>query len=223
MTRTKAWIAAIALMAVVIVLLGWFTGIEPKLAEARKADNERASVATINEAHETTVLALRKLDDRLPELEKELAALRVALPTDPAVSTLLGQLNELASESAVGIESITAGTPLELTPAAPMPGEVPAPADAPADPPVADEPATDAPAAAAPVAPVRTDIVSIPVTVIVSGETDALAAFLRSVQYGPRLFLVTDLVVDIEGSGGKSTIDGLIYVQLDPKTEQPAD
>ncbi|SFN93130.1 type 4a pilus biogenesis protein PilO [Mycetocola miduiensis] len=222
MTRTKAWIAAIALVAVVIVLLGWFTGIQPKLAEARKADNERASVATINDAHEQTVLELRKLDDRLPELEKELAALRVALPTDPAVSTLLGQLNELALDNSVGIESITAGTPLELTPAAPAPGEVPAPADASAGAPVPDE-TTEAPAEAAPVAPVRTDIVSIPVTVIVSGETDALAAFLRSVQYGPRLFLVTDLVVDIEGSGGKSTIDGLIYVQLDPKAEASAE
>ncbi|MET0715245.1 MAG: hypothetical protein ABWY57_10055, partial [Mycetocola sp.] len=210
MTRTKVWIAAIALVAVVIVLLGWFTGIQPKLAEARKADNERASVATINDAHERTVLELRELDDRLPALEKELEALRVALPTDPAVSTLLGQLNELALENSVGIESITAGTPLELTPAASVPGEVPAPADASADAPVpdepaTDEPATDAPAEVEPVAPVRTDIVSIPVTVVVSGETDALAAFLRSVQYGPRLFLVTDLVVDIEGSGGKST------------------
>jgi Tfp pilus assembly protein PilO len=220
MTRTKLWIVAIALVAVVVVLLGWFTGIEPKLAEARKADNERASVATVNEAHERTVLTLRKLDDRLPELEKDLAAFRVALPTDPAVSTLLGQLNELALKNSVGIESITAGTPLELTPPAPVPGAAPAPADSTADVPAADQPTPDAPAADAPAVPVTTDLISIPITVIVNGDAASMAAFIRSVQYGPRLFLVTDLVIDIEGSGGKSTLDGLVYVQPDPKAEQ---
>jgi Tfp pilus assembly protein PilO len=226
MSRTKLWIAGITLVAVVIVLLGWFVGIEPKLAEARKADAERASVATVNQTHETTLLKLRKLDDRLPQLEKELAALRVALPTDTAVSTLLGQLNELALQNSVGIQSITAGTPLELTAPAPVPGEVPAPAGSTEDAPATEAPAPDAPAADAPVpaaVPADTGLVSIPVTVIVTGDAGSLASFLKSVQYGPRLFLVTDLVIDIEGSGGKSTIDGLIYVLPDPNAEQAAE
>lgn len=220
MTRTKLWIAAIALVAVVVVLLGWFTGIEPQLAEARKADDERASVATVNQAHEQTVLTLRKLDDRLPELKKELAALRVALPSDPAVSTLLGQLNELALKNSVGIESITAGTPLELTPATPVPeAAAPTPADSAGPESAAGEPTPDAPAAV----PVTTDLVSIPVTVIVTGDVGPMADFLKSVQFGPRLFLVTDIVIDIESAGGKMTVDGLVYVQPDPKAEQPAE
>lgn len=220
MTRTKLWIAGIALVAVLVVLLGWFTGIAPKLAEARTADKERANVEVTNQAHQATVLELRELDERLPELEEELEDLRVALPTDTAVSTLLGQLNELALKNSVGIESITAGTPLELEPPAPDPAApVPAPAaadapeatDAPEDPPVTDAPVVDAPVAL----PDGTALISIPITVTVAGDKAALTAFIQSVQYGARLFLVTDLSIDIEGSGGKSTIDGLIYVLPD--------
>lgn len=221
MSRTKLWIAGIALVAVVVVLLGWFTGIAPRLAEARAADTERATVEVTNQAHEATVLELRELDDRLPELEKELATLRVALPTDTAVSTLLGQLNELALQNSVGIESITAGTPLELEPPASV-APVPAAADSTAEVPPTEAP-VDAPVDAPVALPDGTNLISIPITVSVTGEKEALTSFIRSVQYGARLFLVTDLSIDLEGSGGKSTIDGLIYVLPDPNAEKPAE
>jgi Tfp pilus assembly protein PilO len=218
MTSTRLWLIGIVLVAVVLSALGWFAGIQPKLAESSAADKERSSVESTNVAHEQTLLALRELDEKLPQLEEELAELRVALPADTAVSTLLGQLNELAERNLVGIESITAGTPLEF--AAP-PVE---PTD-PVEPPAGDEgaPAADTPAAAAP--PVAGGLVSVPVTVTVSGDAERLKSFIKGVQFGKRLFLMTDLSIDLSGTGGKATLDGLVYVLPDPRTadEAPAE
>jgi Tfp pilus assembly protein PilO len=213
MTSTRLWLIGIVLVAVVLSALGWFAGIQPKLAESSAADKERSSVESTNAAHEQTLLVLRELDQKLPELEDELAELRVELPADTAVSTLLGQLNELAVQNSVGIESITAGTPLKFA----TPPVDPA---ASADPPAGEEgaPATDAPAAA--VSPVIEGLVSIPVTVSVTGDAERLKSFIEGVQFGERLYLMTDLSIDLSGAGGTATLDGLVYVLPDTRPDE---
>lgn len=223
MTRTRLWIIGIALVAVVIIALGWFAGIGPRLAEARTADKERTAVEATNAAHEQTLLGLRELDEKLPELESELAELRVALPADTAVSTLLGQINQLAVENAVGIESITAGTPLEFATSPADPAAAAAPAEAPAASEDGDPPAADAATPAADAVPAANGLVSIPVTVSVTGDAEAVKAFIKGVQFGDRLYLVTDLTIDISGSGSKATLDGLVYVLPDEQAAESTD
>lgn len=220
MTRTRLWIIGIALVAVVIVALGWFAGVGPRLAEARTADKERTAVEATNAAHEQALLGLRELDENLPELESELADLRVALPADTAVSTLLGQINELAVENAVGIESITAGTPLDFATSPADPAT--AAAEAPAPPEEGDAPAADSTAPAPDAVPAANGLVSIPVTISVTGDAEAVKAFIKGVQFGDRLYLVTDLTIDISGSGSKATLDGLVYVLPEEQAEAPA-
>jgi hypothetical protein len=202
------------LVIAVLVALGWILGIEPRLTEARAADEERAGVETLNTTYEQTLVTLKELDADLPALTEQLDELEAALPPDAQVSTLLGQLNALADESGVELTSITAGVPEKFGAAAAAaallaPAEIPAPAEegeAPA--PVTAEPE--------PVAPTPENFVLVPVSVEFTGDPGGLLAFVEKVQYGTRLFLVEALDITYDGGGGKVKIDGFVYVLTDP-------
>lgn len=219
MNRSRLWIIGSVLVIVALVALGWFAGISPKLAEARQADTERESVATVNAAHEATLAKLKKLNDSLPELEKELAELRKALPDDAAISTLLGQLNSIAEQNGVQLTSFTAESPAEFAAAVPTPVATD-PGDG------ATAPAPTAPSAAgaiiAPVAAGSSEFVTIPVNVTVVGPALGVAGFIESVQFGDRLLLVTDLSITTDASGGTSSIDGFIYVLRGAAQTEPS-
>lgn len=192
-----------------IVALGWVLGIEPRLTEARLADDERAGVQELNVSYERTLGTLRELDEDLPALTKQRDELRAALPTDAEVSTLLGQLNALAAENSVALNSITAGVPAAFELAEPVAAPAPVPVEG--DEPVAGEPAAEV----APATAIPANFVSVPITVIAKGDAAKVLEFVESVQYGTRLFYVDALTVTYDGSGGEVTIDGFVYVLTD--------
>ena len=213
MTTTRWWTAGAVLVMALLVALGWILGIAPRLAEAQAADNERVGVETLNATYEQTLVDLKKLDEDLPALTKQLDALEAALPPDAQVSTLLGQLNALAAESGVELTSITAGVPEKFGAAAEAaaalaPVEAPAPVEGEEAAPVAPDTET--------VAPAPENFVSVPVSVEFTGDPVALLAFVEKVQYGTRLFLVEALDITYDGGGGKVKIDGFVYVLTDP-------
>jgi len=213
MTTTRWWTAGAVLVMALLVALGWILGIAPRLAEAQAADDERVGVETLNATYEQTLVDLKKLDEDLPALTKQLDALEAALPPDAQVSTLLGQLNALAAESGVELTSITAGVPEKFGAAAEAaaalaPVEAPAPVEGEEAAPVAPDTET--------VAPAPENFVSVPVSVEFTGDPVALLAFVEKVQYGTRLFLVEALDITYDGGGGKVKIDGFVYVLTDP-------
>jgi len=207
MTTTKWWTAGAVVLMLVIMALGWVLGVEPRLTEARAADDERAGVQELNASYERTLVTLQELNENLPELKNQRDELRAALPTDAEVATLLGQLNELAADNSVALNSITAGVPaafeLAETVAAPV---TPAPVEG--EEPVAGE----AVAAATPATEIPANFVSVPITVIAKGDAAQVLEFVESVQYGTRLFFVDALTVTYDGSGGEVTIDGFVFV-----------
>ncbi len=209
MTTTKWWTAGAVLLMVVVVALGWVLGVEPRLTEARAADDDRAGVEALNVSYERTLVTLRELDENLPALKEQRDELRAALPTDAEVATLLGQLNELAAENSVALNSITAGVPAAfgLTETATAP--TPAPVEG--EEPVAGEPAAEV----APATAIPANFVSVPITVIAKGDAAQILEFVESVQYGTRLFFVDELKITFDGTGGEVTIDGLVYVLAD--------
>ena len=215
MTTTKWWTAGAALVMVVIVALGWVLGIEPRLTEARVADEERATVVTLNASYEDVLVKLKKLDEDLPALSSELDSLRAALPADAQISTLLGQLNALAAESGVVLTAITAGVPAPFE-SADVAAETPVAAgegEADADEAGADEAGADA--AAAPVQAGPDNFVSVPISVTAAGAAPGVLDFVQRVQFGTRLFVVDGLTVIYEEASGSVTIEGLVYVLTD--------
>lgn len=222
MDRTRLWVIGATLVAAVVVALGWFAGVSPRLDEARRADAERASVEATNGVHEATLLKLRELDENLPALKKELEALRASLPSDAAIATLLGQLNSIAQQNGVQLTSFTADAPAEFAaageagPVAPAvaSGEAEVPEPQPVEPPAGS---------AAPVPAGSSGFIAIPISVTVSGEGPGLSGFIESLQFGERLFLATDLSITNSEGGSTSTIDGLIYVMQGPEAATPTE
>ena len=205
----------------VLIALGWILGIDPRLAEARSADDERVGVEELNATYEQKLVQLKQIDENLPALTAQLEQLNAALPSDAQVSTLLGQLNALAAESAVELTSITAGVPQrfgasdETTAAPPVATE----GEAAAEQPPADATATDAAATDTPAASALQNFVSVPISVEFAGDPAALLAFVENVQYGTRLFLVEALQFTYDGGGGQVKMDGFVYVLMDSSVE----
>lgn len=111
MSILRLWVIGAAFVSIVVVALGWFLGISPRLAEAAAANAERESVEQVNAGYEATLVRLRELTDDLPSIRQQLEEIRTAIPTDASVSTLLGQLTALAERSGVIITSVEAGQP----------------------------------------------------------------------------------------------------------------
>ncbi len=111
MSILRLWVIGAAFVTVIIVALGWFLGVSPRLAEAATANSERRSVEQINAGYEATLVELRELTDDLPSIRQQLELIRTAIPTDASISTLLGQLTALAEQSGVILTSVEAGQP----------------------------------------------------------------------------------------------------------------
>ena len=224
MTKTRWWSAGAVLVMAVLVVLGWFLGIDPRLAEARSADNERVGVEALNATYEQKLVKLEQVDKNLPALTAQLDKLNAALPPDAQVSTLLGQLNALAAESGVELTSITAGVPQRFgaadetatAAAAPVAAESEAAAEQPAaDATAPDGTSSDATATDTAAASPMENFVSVPISVEFTGDPRALLAFVEKVQYGTRLFLVEAFDITYDGGGGKVKMDGFVYVLRD--------
>lgn len=116
MSILRLWVIGSVLAAILILALGWFLGIQPRLDEAGAAELERRNVAETNAGYEATLIELRELSANLPALERDLDAIRVEIPDAPELSTLLGQLNEIAVAAGVSINEVTANTPQLVEP-----------------------------------------------------------------------------------------------------------
>lgn len=117
MSILRLWVTGSVFVAILILALGWFLGVQPRLAEAGAAELERRNVAETNAAYEATLVELRELSANLPALQRDLDAIRVEIPEAPELSTLLGQLNEIAVAAGVSINEVTANTPQLVEPA----------------------------------------------------------------------------------------------------------
>ena len=193
LTTARGWLAATAVVAVLLTTAVWFLLISPTRAEAA-ATRELTAAAEASNAQ--LVVRLEQLEQQfieLPAKEAELAAVRVAMPEDDALPELIRTVDAYAAETGVTLMSLAPGAPV-------LPVPDPAPA-APA------APAADGTVAPAPVAPAGPVTVSIPLVTTVVGDYFEVKAFLEELQTGSRAHLVTDLSLTAEtpaeATGGK--------------------
>lgn len=181
MSILRLWVIGAVLMSLIIVAAGWFLGVSPRLADAALAEEERQNVEVINVGYEATLAELQQLSENLPDLERQLENLRVEIPDEPELSTLLGQLNALAEAAGVSIVEVTARTPVLFPPD------------------LLDGTGV-------------TDLVALPVTIRAAGEGPAIDAFIRQVQFGPRLILVEQFDLTDDPVAAAVTLEALIFV-----------
>jgi Tfp pilus assembly protein PilO len=206
-------------LMVVLVAAGWFLVAQPQLASAATANASLAGVQSQSAATQATITRLIGEQKDLPRLTEDLAALRQSIPAGADSSAYINGLDALAAASGVTITELklddpvvySSPVPVAAAPTAgatPSPTPTPTPTKAPVK--AGWTPATDAQISGA-------NFIAIPVSVTTVGDWPTTLTFLKGLQSGKRLFLITGINTELDTSGVlKATAKGYIYVLIDP-------
>jgi hypothetical protein len=186
----------LGMLTVGVLALGWLLGVAPKLAEAAASDTERTLVEAQNANSEAELITLADEFERIDELRDELDELAVAIPSEHGLEDFLDELAAAAAASGVTIDSVTTGE---------------------AAPPTATT--ADAGTSTQTDAAVGPDgLLSIAVSIGVSGPMSAVLGFSELVQTMPRLTLISTLSANDEAGTTRGSLTGALYVIADLST-----
>ncbi|TFD86478.1 hypothetical protein E3T61_16360 [Cryobacterium lactosi] len=226
MDKNRLWLIGSVLVMVFVLVGGVFLGIQPQLAAAATANEQRVSVEASNAGQAAVLDQLKKDFDDIGTLKAELAPLSASVPSGTMMPAFVKQLDTLAGSTQVTLDGFTVS---DATPYAPVeapaavvdseagstatPTPAPAPIDAATVPTAGVPPVTSAQITAE-------NFASLAVTVTVSGGYANALSFVNGLQTGERLFLVSGLTTTTkapavgEASSGLVTavISGLVYV-----------
>lgn len=228
MDRNRLWTTGAVLAMVAVVAIGWFLGIQPQLASASTASQNLATTQAQNKASSTSLAKLKSDFAGIANLKQNLAALRDSVPSSAQISALVTEVDSLAGEhqvlvTSIGVSDAKAYTPPLVAPATPaaVTSSNPSPTPTPA--------LTGAPvnAPATPTAPTlvtnpkitAANFIAIPVQLAITGPYSNVLDFVRGLQTGPRLFLVTTLSTKSStdkaaAASVDATVGGIVYVLL---------
>ncbi|MDI2098555.1 hypothetical protein [Ruicaihuangia caeni] len=224
MTATRMWVIGGAVVAALVIVLGWFLAVMPVLGTATAATEERRTVEALNVAHEARLVEMRTQHDNLSVIRAKVDTLRETLPASWQYEDLVDYLANAAGNNATHIVSF-----LFEEGEAPEAEAVPAPATAAPQEPNAGEGSAsegstnDGGAAAQPNAvPVQVSVPeglhSIPFTMTVDADEEGFIGFLNALQSSDRLVLATSTSWSLEGGsdgGPGGTVAGFLYVVPD--------
>ncbi|MDR6610625.1 type 4a pilus biogenesis protein PilO [Leifsonia sp. 1010] len=215
MDKNRIWIIGSVLVAVAIVVGGWFLAIAPQLGVAAQATLQRAQVDQQNAQYTAQLRSLQAAHAKLPQTEQQLAELAKAIPADAGLPAFYEELNSVAASAGVTVTKVTpsdavpyiAPTAPAAQPAAAAPSGSPTPAPTPTPTPTATPTPAPSPTAVPGMPPVQDARVTaenlslIPLVVTVSGPSNSIQAFVKGMQSGDRLFLVTGVSISASTSG----------------------
>jgi len=212
MDTKRIWQLGAAILAIGILALGWFVGVSPQLDAASESSQQTAALRAANDQTQLVINGLAAQQKKLPDLKAQLAALLTSVPDSAALPPFVDELNAAATAASVQITGINVSDPQAYQPVA---GAAPAPTAA----------ATPAPTptAAAGMPPVTNPLITpqtmavIPVSVTIKGPYANTLAFVKQLQSGARLYLVTTLTTSQDKAGDPGdgavvvTVSGFVY------------
>jgi Tfp pilus assembly protein PilO len=215
MNRDRVLTLGIIGAIAVVVVLGWVVGVSPILGQVAAANEERASVASINDTNVTKLAAIKKQFENIGDTQAKLDALRGSIPADADMAEFLRTIKTYGDAQGIQLTSVeVSGVSAYVAPAVETP--VPAaPASAsPTPSPSATPSGTTAPAVT-PAAP-TSGLLVIPIKISVTGTYDQVMAFSGAMQSGPRLFLVSTLAVSSAAGVFTGDLSGNVYALPSP-------
>lgn len=199
----RLWAIITAFVCVLLLGAGWFVGVEPRLAAADRANEQRQTVEAQNTLARAEVARLQEAEGNRDALDAQLAELRAAVPPGVDGSGFLATLDQLVAAHGVVLASVALSDPLAYVP--PAEGDF--------------SPLTDA-------SITSENFVLVPVEVAVGGTNEQVLAFLASLQSQKRLILINEVArvrdeanADLYGLA----VSGYIFVLRDPAAEAAAD
>ncbi len=192
----RVWSFATVLLIIVVVALGWFLGISPKLAEAARFESERLAVQGQNELTRAVIAQLEADFANIEELREELALLRAEFPTQAEYDDAVEEFITAILGTGLTLQNLQINEPSPTTAAVLGPDEqVP-------------EPEIDGDG----ILPTGS-LLLVNTSITVFGSLDATLAFINQIQRSPRFGIVPTWTFNAAGGeGGETTITLNIYV-----------
>ncbi len=201
----KVWLGGGAVVAVAIVLLGWFVVVNPQLSAALSTRSDTESARAQNVVLEAKNAKLKAENDNVAALRASLATALAQLPSDGGLPEFTRQVSKQASDNKVALTSVTVGGATAVAGAA----------SATATNAAAAATTTAAATTAAAAAASSTGVVQIAITLSATGLGSNAMKFLKAVQVtGPRRALVTASQLAPSGTGASGGIDGPCTLSL---------
>ena len=105
MSIQRIWVFGSILLAAAILLLGWFLAIQPLLASASVANDQRIQVESENVGHAAKLEELKVQYADIESLRADLADQQIALPPSEAPDALIDEISALATRAGVRLAS----------------------------------------------------------------------------------------------------------------------
>ncbi|MFC3687375.1 hypothetical protein [Aquipuribacter hungaricus] len=242
LTKTAGWSLGTAGLCVALTAGSWFLLVEPQRAEAADLRMQTVAAQGANTELEARIAQLELDFAERPQREAELAAIRQALPDQPALAQLVREVSSAGADSGVTVDSIVTGVATAVVDPAAAVAVAPPPEDgAPAAEPSA---APSAPAdAAAPVggvtavpgAPPGSVLAAVPVTITTTAQFGASVLFLKQLQADIERALLVEavgmtVVPAVEAADGveevpegtvATTVTARVFVFVDAESVAP--
>lgn len=206
MNQNRLWAIVSGALIIAVVALGFFLGVQPELAAADRARDDREAVEAQNLGLEATLSSLEQQAAEMPTIQADIETLRENVPDQVDESALLRELDAIAASSGARLLTYT---PQELV------AYLAAPEFANAIP-----------------SGVTGDTFAVkPMTISAEGSLEQVTAFVSGVQSATRLLLISDVVMTVDVEAGLYTADltGSAYALAEgaqpsaPAEEQPAE
>jgi hypothetical protein len=220
-SKTSTWVGGTVVVALLLLVAGWFLLVSPVLASASETRAATEDVQADNDVTRARIETLKAQFETLDQSKADLAALQLQIPTTGQLSDYLRQVDEQAAARTVAVTSVSPSSP-ELF--APVTGAAPAATttdaagtDGTVTDTSGDTATTPAPAAGS-TAPVG--MVDVPVTLTAVGSYANVMSWIQALQeQTDRLLLVTTVTGTAQddqpaGGGKPQTVKGDIEVSV---------
>ncbi len=201
MTDTRKWTLGAALIAVLVLVAGWFLLISPQRAEVADLQAQTEAQENTNSSLDTELAVLKQENKNLPEKQAELAALQTKVPQTAELPTYIREMQEVGRKSGVAFTSLTPTAPVTVGGVSSEGGAL-----------------------------MPETLAALNVDMVVTGSFFEITKFMNDLETASRYTLVSGYVIDSEGTETESgqgtadltaTVNARIY--LVPATPEVSD
>lgn len=114
MTTSRKWTVGTALVALLVLVAGWFLLIAPKRGEVADLQAQTAAQESTNSSLAIELEQLKVANKDLPEKQAELAALQTKIPETPDLTGYIRELQDIGRQADVALVSMAPAAAVSL-------------------------------------------------------------------------------------------------------------
>jgi Tfp pilus assembly protein PilO len=210
MNKDRLWnIGGFAAIAIVVIM-GWFLGISPIVAQSAQANDQVAQLDQQNAGNVTKLATLKTEYANIGPLDDSLSLLRQSIPQDANISAFITEINALCAKYGVQLTSVQVNDAVVYSaPVVAPPASTSTDTSTPTPTPTPTPSATTGTTTAV-TPPAGGGLILVPVTVTVGGGFENVLGFTKDIQNGARLYLVNQIALSSSTTAGSNGFSGVL-------------